>query len=235
MRNVRWYAMTALVALGLAALPAAGAVQAQRQPTPTTAPSPRTPTRPAQSDATQSQAMQGTQMIARLFDTVVANSSVLNQALNDERVVNRLVTAGPAAANQRAGQADAQQIRATYLGDVLNRTEQGMLSQLLNGSNVLARNAVMARTVAGNNDQIQGFMQRNGIARNRLVALDVIGQPAMLYVLGTSQGNDAQQPRDTQSGQRTTTQDGDMGGGQSGERTNQGSDQRASPTPRPRG
>ncbi len=165
--------------------------------------------------------MQGTQVLGQMFDAMVANSQILNLALNDERVIDRLVTGG-----QQAGQQAGQQIRVMYLGDMMNRGEADMLSQLVSSSNELSRNAVVARTVASNNQQIQAFMQRNSIARNRLVALDVIGRPVTLFVLGTSQGTSQGTDQGTDQGAQPTQRSGAQ---------DRNAAPQASPSPRPRG
>lgn len=257
MKRIPGITAVAVLALGLSTLALTDVAQAQRQPQPraTETPTPRqergTQQQPPQQSPQQQQPQQQTRgagAIASVVDTSIANSSILNQALNDDRILDRLLTQrgmsgsqrNPPPGGQRGAQASEQQISVMYLDDMVAGGEMGMLNQLLNNSNALSRNAVIARTVASNSQQIQNFMERNNIARNRLVSLDVIGEPVTLWVTGTRQGTDNQQNQrqenqDTQPGRRGQPRDQDTAPGRTGEQQDQNVGPRTSPTPRPRG
>lgn len=177
-------------------------------------------------------AQAGTLAIAGVFDVATANFAVLNEALADPRMLDRLVRGGgPRVMQQQGQQAQRQgQVRVVFLGNRLDQQQRQQVREVLSASNFIQRNASLVQTIIRQNQVLQQAVRQNQARMNQVVALDVIGQPPTIYVLSArGQGQQMQgqtqqglQPGQSQLGQSMDQQrQGQQSGGQTGQQGQQ--------------
>ena len=127
---------------------------------------------PAFAHAQDGEERVGETIFANVIDASVKNADLLADGMKDQAKLDEAV-----------GQRD---VRVIQVEQILDDREERMLADTIDASTVLSGNRLLARNATMTNERLSRFMQENAISADRVVAIDVMTQPAdavTLYVL----------------------------------------------------